>query len=622
MVLSIWRTCRPLKLILLGLLTFTRAPTLAQGALSRQDQLSALMVQLKNHSLNDTGYLNAVDSIANSSYDNDSLKQWLSDYRQIAFSDTSYGKYRVHYYRHLMRLSNNKSWWGSMIYYSEKNNEESVRMGYYEKDELPHAELVAISTFLGNRDYDRVFSRYNKLRPRLLAMPGQISAGAKPASPNGVSMIFGVLEIMSAAAGKTGDTARLNEAIALCEKMQDQVRKQPAKYGEYRVYYQFISDVIGFYKENYLKHTDSAGALLEASIREVRSKDFGEANFPFGYTEDQYENAFDFYLMAGLSDSAFHYLDLINDMVFRNGEFSNDILSFFLDGRSKLLAGRGNYEAAYKDLRKLALLSDSALYAVKADRENNLYALSQAEDNRNDLIRTGERKQELEQFNIVLVSMLILLALFGVVNFLSYYSKQKQRLLRLQVDLARNFHDDIGPMVLYAGILIKKEAEFNPSVGLEDIKSQLSGIMDAVRGIAHDLKSGKPGTVHSFYKEIGIMLEKVRRSTGIDFRINMNKGNRILSHLQYTHLRKIAADLIADSILQATCTLITIEMMATDKNLRIIYTDNGTGVAPGAPATTGGIQSIQQRTGLLKGEAMLHIAWPKGYSIDISIPLI
>ena len=75
--------------------------------------------------------------------------------------------------------------------------------------------------------------------------------------------------------------------------------------------------------------------------------------------------------------------------------------------------------------------------------------------------------------------------------------------------------------------------------------------------------------------------------------------------------------------------------------LRINYTDDGKGISPGSPATAGngpsvgngpsagvassagiGLQNIRERVGMLKGDFQLHNAYPQGYSIDISIPLL
>jgi signal transduction histidine kinase len=95
-----------------------------------------------------------------------------------------------------------------------------------------------------------------------------------------------------------------------------------------------------------------------------------------------------------------------------------------------------------------------------------------------------------------------------------------------------------------------------------------------------------------------------------------------LSHLQYTNLRKIVDELITNSIKHAECSFITIDIKAMERHLRINYSDNGKGMLPGRQAGGIGLQNIQERVRSLNGDFQLHNAWPEGYSIDISIPLL
>jgi len=203
-----------------------------------------------------------------------------------------------------------------------------------------------------------------------------------------------------------------------------------------------------------------------------------------------------------------------------------------------------------------------------------------------------------------------------------YRSRQRQRMLNLQLGLARNFHDEIGPMVLYANTLVKKELEERPSVRGEELRNQVSYIMEAVRGISHDLKSNELNTVDGLYKEVTASLEKIRDSTGVDFTIRVNDGSRVLGHLQYMNLKKIIDELISNSIKHGACSMITLYMKATDQRLLLQYSDNGRGIAPGSPAGGIGMQNMKERTNLLNGDFELHNAYPDGYSIDISIPLL
>jgi signal transduction histidine kinase len=192
----------------------------------------------------------------------------------------------------------------------------------------------------------------------------------------------------------------------------------------------------------------------------------------------------------------------------------------------------------------------------------------------------------------------------------------------VQLNLARNFHDEIGPMVLFANALVKKELDERPSPGLAELKAQTVQIMEAVRGIAHDLKSNQLSTVETFGQEVMALLEKIRQTTGIDFLFRLNQGSRILSHWQYTHLTKMMNELISNSIKHAGCSRITVLIQSMEERFLINYSDDGRGMEPGSFSSGIGLDNIRERVALLKGFMELRNSWPEGYSIEISIPFV
>lgn len=604
---------------------YAQSPRSAHSSLSTQppdsarQRLAVLQAGYERRILSDTAYLNGVDSIVLRLFSGDSLEQQLDTYQKIAFGGDVPGKYRLKYYRYLLYYFVSKDRNGSAIYYSEKNNEESIRQGAFEKDELPHSELFAISVYGLNKDYARVFSKYRMLRPRLLAMPGRIASGKE--SPDGVSLAFGVLDVMAEAAAKIKDTARLNEAILLCEGILDVVRKQPARYKEYMVKYMYTYHTIGFFRESCLGHAGQATDLLETSIGEVRSAAFTKSEQPY-YSFDQYMYAFEFYFGEDRMDSARRYLDLVRDLPLGVIEHTNVKSAFLLEGGSRLAAAERQYAAAYMDLRRAYDMKDSAFYAVSSDKDNNLYALARAGDAENELRMTEARKRAAERIDLFLFLLFGALALAAVTVFLVYRSRQRQRLLSLRLGLARNFHDEIGPLLLYADALVRKEMEAKPSPRLTELLGQMGNIMEGVRGISQDLKSNELSTVNSFGKETIGLLEKIKATVQIDSEVKVSNGDRILSHYQYTHLRRIVNELISNSVKHAQCRNIRIRMQAAGRYLTILYSDDGKGLAPDGSGSGIGLRNMEERTALLNGTFQLNNVYPDGYSIDISIPLL
>jgi signal transduction histidine kinase len=590
----------------------------AQVADSLKHRLATLLKQYRARLMKDTDYLRSVDSIAPLLEGDDSLPQGLSVYRQIAFGNPKLGRQRANYYTWLALNAYNANKFGTAIYYAEKNNEEKVEAGLFEKGELTHSDLFALSLYYNNRDYPKVIMKLLALGPALERMPAAITGGKA-----GLEQVFLELSILETAVytyAKTGNTAARLNSFRLAETIQKDLRQLPGKYTRFLPQYNYLEHSTAYRNEQSLGHPDQAQQLLLSAIRDVQDTNFPR-NLKADYGVSLYTEAVDFYFLRNQVDSARRYLHLLHGQG-ENAPYAVTDPGFLLVGDSRLLAGEGQYAEAYQALRKAWLLRDSAFYAVSSDKDNNLYALAEAENARAELFRSEESKRAAQQSNLLLFFILSLLVLGGVTAFLVYRSRQQQHLLNLQLHLAGNFHDTIGPMLLYANALVKKEAEDHPSKGLEEVKSHIGQIMEAVRGISHDLKSSRLGTIDGLGKELTTLLEKIRDATAIGFTLTVDNGDHILSHFQLTHLLKIVQELISNSIKHADCRKISVAIKAPHRNLQLDYSDDGKGMNPAATTTGIGLDNIRERVDSLQGRFQLNNAFPEGYSIALSIPLL
>src|ERR1700743_2949877 len=97
----------PVIYLLLSLLT--AGPARAQHADSLKTRLGALSSQWRNHELKDTDYLRSLDSLVPFLVQEDSLPQWLSIYRDIAFADPKPDKHKAFYYTYMALNAANTS---------------------------------------------------------------------------------------------------------------------------------------------------------------------------------------------------------------------------------------------------------------------------------------------------------------------------------------------------------------------------------------------------------------------------------------------------------------------------------------------------------------------------------
>jgi signal transduction histidine kinase len=609
---------KSLPAVILCCFFFSGVGSFAQAPAVPTARLSVLLREYRDHVLSDTAYLRAVDSIAAMLGNDDSLPQRLAVYREIAFGEKIKGPWKARYYGYMALYFNNKSQFGSAIYYSEKNNEEKVRQGLFEKGGLAHSDLFAISVYSSNRDYPRVISRYDRLRPDLLRIPAAVAAGT--VSPEQVSVALMTLNAVGYASDKAKDSVRAADVIQIGERTLAAVR-EAGKYRDIWPEARYFCDFMGFERERFLNHFNVAGELLQSAIREVTAWGFPPILQP-SYTEFTYTEAVGFYFDWGKTDSARRYLDVVKALNDSGVQYSTLDPAFLPESNSKLLASTRRFEEAYHELRKVYQLRDSAFYAVSSDKDNNLYALAAEENTRAELLRTEAERRRAERSSLYLFTLLGLVIVGGFAGFRIYRFRQRQKLLNLQLNLARNFHDGIGPMLLFANALVKKEMETHPTPGLAELKVQTAQIMEAVRGISHDLKSSRLSTVDSFSREIMVLLEKLKRTTGIDFTLRQNNGQQVLSHWQYSHLTKMVNEMIGNSVRHAGCSQITVLIKAMERSLRITYSDNGRGMEPGSVSAGIGIRNIRERTDLLKGSFELQNAWPEGYSIELTIPFV
>jgi signal transduction histidine kinase len=602
-------------LLLTGILAGIIVNAQVSDSLCRR--MTILQKDLQQKKLKDTDYLRAVDSIAPRLEMEDSLPLMLTTYRDIVFSKPGPGARRASYYTYLALNAYNTHRPGAAIYYAEKNNEEKTAAGLFEKGGLSHSDLFAMSLYYNNRNYPRVIAKYLVLRPSLTAIPSAVAAGKT--SPEQAFLALSILEAVVYTASRTGDGPRMEETFRLTEAIQDQIALQPVKYASYRPQYAWLRHGTAFEVQRNKHHPEEAARQLQDAISDALTPAFPPA-LKADYLGSLYVSAVEFYFDLNKPDSAGHYLDELRAQG-ENASYAAGDPGFLLVGDSRIFAGKGDYSGAYALLRRAYLIRDSAYYSVSSDRDNNLYALAEAENARGELLRSEENKRSAQQSLLLLSFVISLLVLAGIAAFFVYRSRQQRKLQLLQLHLARDFHDAVGPMLLYANALAKKELDDHPSQRMSELKDHIGQVMESVRSISHDLKTKQLSTITHLGNEAKDLLEKMQRATGIGYTLNADRNPRVLSHLQFTHLSKILAEMVGNSVKHAGCKRIDLDIAGTKGHLRLGYSDDGVGFDPAAPFSGIGLQNVRERVTALNGHFQLNNAWPGGYSILITIPL-
>jgi len=592
-------------------------PARGQNADSLKRRLATLSGRWRTHQLKDTDYLRSMDSLVPFLEQEDSLPQYLSAYRDIAFANSKPSRYKAYYYTFLALNAANTKKLGSAIYYSEKNNAERISAGLFEKGGLSHSDMFALFVYFGNRDYNRLIQKYGTLLPALRTIPAGVAAGK--ISKEQAFVALSILQVAEFTYFKTNDTARMEETVRIAHDIEEKMHGQHQRFSAYRKHFDYLEHSIDF-KERSGRNPVEAARLLDLAIADVRDTAFPE-HLRADYSAGLFEEAVDFYSGLHKPDSVRRFLTLLGGIGVNARESTTDKV-FIASNDAFLLGDEGHYTEAYRQLLNAFEMRDSAFYAVSADKENNLYALAEADNAHAEMLRSEEKKRRAEQANLYLYFVISLLVLAGGALFLVNRERQRQRLLNLQVSLARNFHDDIGPMLIYANALAKKALDEHPAESLTELKTHIGRIMNEVRAISHDLKSNHLGTIGDLAGENATLLEKTKESTGTGYTLRTENPHQPLSHIQYTDLVKITRELIGNSIKHAACKKIHLEIKALGPDLVLQYSDDGKGMEPTGNPVGIGLQNIRERVAGLRGIFLLKNSWPRGYSIQISIPLI
>lgn len=585
-----------------------------------KDSLRLFMQQLdaryQHKQLSDTQYVKTIDSLVFFLFDKKEFPQYLETYRSIIFSNNQFALRRIVYFQYLgiYEVNNNSN--GKAIFYFEKMADEAEKQGNFPRAMAAHRAMISI--FYSNEDYSQCFRKFAFVRQDITKQADSI--GRNRMDPLTIDGCAGILHVMTAAFYEADSAEGAARSFKLLEQIYQAVRKDSAHYSNYisRINCSYYEGA--FTKASREKKGRYADSVLQLLISQIEAKDF-PAQLRSFFLHDSYEKAIEHYLPIN-KDSARRYLQLFNNLTVSIGTNKKDV--FYHESIAQLAAEDGNYQLAYQHVNTAKKVKDSILNATLIDRDNNVYAQTEAEYNR-ELLSAAEKS------NLTAIKRNLILKLsIGVLILLSFFviwwirQHQRHKFLNAKLKMARNIHDEISPMLLYAKLLTKKEKEISltSSPNLVLIETQLNNTIETVRGLSHDLKSNQEFTTSQLYHDIRDLLEKTQKVTGITYHLFFNRKDKTLNYFQYQHIRNIVAELVNNTIKHSDWNLIEAVLQIIPKKLIFQYSDNGPGFAPGYDQKQGiGLDNITERVQKLKGELTLNNNYPEGYSIEINIPL-
>lgn len=577
-----------------------------------------------NKRISDEAFIRLADSLVRTGANSSALPMLLSTYKDIVWGKEKFAVKRpVYFYYMAVYNLNNRDYGGAVFYYRKTielcNSFKQLR--YWLRS---YIGLTTIYTDID--DLGKLLDEYLKIAPAINYIINHLSS--IPLTKEDLAEVSILLSHgqMAYAAKGAFDPAlnnfrKLGRIWAFVNKTDTATLSEEDKVHVRFIGYQYI---MARYAMNKLyRRPHDALNDLHAAVAYLSN-----ANTP--NEKDArlhiYSELAQFYLFVRNADSAAYYMHLFDDTRSMNNigrlkkhEQEQRYYShgFYAEWNEQ----KGDLSAALTEYKKSSAIRDSIYQAVMMDYYNSLYAKTQAAYDKDQLAKTEREKNKTERFNLILEIFILAVIVAGLLLFYRNKLKQRQAIINSKLNLARNIHDEIGPMLLYTKMLLKAESRSDGlSTYRPELETQISKTLEAVRMLAHELKSEEQYTLLSLSKYLHEQLKKNEKINGISYDLEINNLSQVLSLYQYDHLKKVASELIANTIKHADSDHIKLTIKASGKKLFLVYTDNGKGFSLNQDKGIG-INNLEERVQQLKGFFRLENHFPEGYQVKIEIPL-
>jgi signal transduction histidine kinase len=315
-----------------------------------------------------------------------------------------------------------------------------------------------------------------------------------------------------------------------------------------------------------------------------------------------------------------------------------DWLGTLYDTRAEIMSKTGRLGKAY-EYERMSMDFKAQFDAIRA--ADHMRLLSAMFDLKNKELTIRENEAQLLEKNS-LNRTLKLTTLAGVLGiavillaFLGFRQKSRIRLRQQQVTSARRLieleeaekgrigfelHDNIGYLVRIIDNRIKTISFPDPEEG-EALRKQLGETGEAIRRISHRMNPVRQDDA-TLQELIADIVNDMKNLGGLKIRYFIPEVLPPVSREIVLHICRITEELLTNSGKYARDAGITLRLASADRNLLLLYSDNGPGFVPGGDRPGGiGLNSIFARVALLNGKAHLDTAPGMGVTWDISIPL-
>lgn len=343
------------------------------------------------------------------------------------------------------------------------------------------------------------------------------------------------------------------------------------------------------------------------------------------------------YMQTGKSREAIALLD--SSLVY--AEFSSplNIKLAYLKLKSEVFEELGQVEEAFSLFREYTELSDSA------EEVSNIASIAEMQlqfnDEKKEKRQLREKSQlvfQLQQQEIDLANfrqrLFIIIGVFAIILsiVLVYYYRQKQKherqfsntiVNKLEEErgrIARDLHDGIGQSLIILKNKVNKKAD-NSVETQEQLDQNFSEIIEEIRSISRSLIPPELKRL-GLRKAIENRLNEVTSGASIFVSTEINDLDKLkIEDHQSLRIYRIIQELSTNTVKHSEATAIKLEAHFADRELSLIYQDNGIGLDRDkwkSADNSVGLRSILQRLNYLNGS--IKIERPKkGFKVIMKL---
>ncbi|MGC9330398.1 MAG: sensor histidine kinase [Bacteroidales bacterium] len=187
---------------------------------------------------------------------------------------------------------------------------------------------------------------------------------------------------------------------------------------------------------------------------------------------------------------------------------------------------------------------------------------------------------------------------------------------------ARTLHDGLGPILSSVKMMLSSVPGNKDKHETEQvIKKSEAGIDEAIESLKQISNLMNPHILESYglIRAIDRIIAKYNETEKLQVLLQENLGTKRLNHKAELAAYRIVSELLNNTVQHARADEVTIHILLDNKDLRIIYSDNGQGFDMNTDHEGMGLSNIESRVKALNGECNIHSSHGKGFYADIKI---